>query len=224
MVLDIFALVVIVVLVAAVIAIVVTVGPIPGKKVIFGGDTSPNKWFIDYGKDADLVIHEAFNPPSIFATLGNQLPQLAWRACCAFHTSGPAFGKVMSTIKPRHAVAYHALLDLGAEQYNTYYDSIRATYDDPLSIASDMMVWNVTKEKITERMTVATRNTWAVPGNARQPPPQPGAPDPMSDFIKSGEWGPGFNAQNEMLDEFAEKYNLQDQDWRKRMPWYEPSN
>jgi len=45
----------------------------------------------------------------------------------------------------------------------------------------------------------------------------------MSDFIKSGEWGPGFNAQNEMLDKFAEKYKLQEQDWRKRMPWYEPS-
>jgi hypothetical protein len=30
-------------------------------------------------------------------------------------------------------------------------------------------------------------------------------PDPMSDFIKGGEWGPGFNAQNEMLDAFSEK-------------------
>ena len=82
-----------------------------GLKVIFGGDTSPNKWFIEHGKDADLVIHEAFNPPSVFATLGNQPAQLAWRACCGFHTSGPAFGKIMSTIKPRHAVAYHALID-----------------------------------------------------------------------------------------------------------------
>ena len=121
----------------------------------------------------------------------------------------------MSTIKPRHAVAYHALLDLGTQQYNLYYDSIRATYDGPLSIASDLMVWNVSKDRITERLAVITRNAWAVPGTAMQPPPERGRPDPMSDFIKSGEWGPGFNAQNEMLDEFAEKYNLQDQDWRK---------
>ncbi len=194
-----------------------------GLKVIFGGDTSPNKWFIEYGKDADFVIHEAFNPPGIFATLGNQPAQLAWRACCAFHTSGPAFGKIMSTIEPRHAVAYHALLDQGTQQYNTYYDSIRQTYDGPLSIASDLMVWNITKDKITERMAVVTRNAWAVAGTARQPPPQPGAPDPMSDFIKQGEWGPGFNAQNKMLDDFSEEYNLQDQDWRKTMPWYKPS-
>jgi len=191
-----------------------------GLKVIFGGDTSPNKWFVKYGKDADLVIHEAFNPPGIFATLGNQPAQLAWRACCEFHTSGPSFGKIMSTIEPRHAVAYHALLDQGTQQYNTYYDSIRQTYDGPLSIASDLMMWNITKDKITERMAAITRNAWAVEGTTRQPPPQPGLPDPMSDFIKQGEWGPGFNAQNKMLDDFSEEYNLQDQDWRKTRPWY----
>jgi ribonuclease Z len=126
----------------------------------------------------------------------------------------------MSTIKPRHAIAYHALLDKGTQQYNIYYDSIRQTYDGPLSVATDMMVWNVTKDEIRERMAVRTPNAWAVPGNAEQPPPQPGAPDPISDFIKSGEWGPGFNAQNKMLDEHAERYNLQDQDWRKQKPWY----
>ena len=194
-----------------------------GLKVIFGGDTSPNKWFIKHGKDSDLVIHEAFNPPGIFATLGNQPAQLAWRACCEFHTSGPSFGKIMSTIEPRHAVAYHATLDLGTQQYNTYYDSIRETYDGPLSIASDLMVWNITKEKITERMAVATSNAWPVEGTAKQPPPVKGLPNPISDYIKEGEWGPGFNAQNKMLDEHSENYNLQKQDWRKEKPWYKPA-
>ena len=192
-----------------------------GLKVLFGGDTSPNTWFIEYGRDADLVIHEAFNPPSIFATFGNQPAQLAWRACCEFHTSGPSFGKIMSTIEPRHAVAYHAMLDQGTQQYNLYYDGIRETYDGPLSIASDLMVWNVTEDEITERMAVITSNAWAVPGTARQPPPEPGRPDPMSDFIRNGEWGDGFNAQNEMLDEFMEEYELEDQDWRPAKPWYE---
>jgi ribonuclease Z len=130
-----------------------------GLKVVFGGDTSPNTWFIKYAQDADVVIHEAFNPPSIFATFGNQPAQLAWRACCEFHTSGPAFGKIMSTIQPRHAIAYHAQLDKGTWRYNR-------------------------------------------------------------DFIKSGEWGEAFNAQNDMLDEHMENYNLQDVDWRPTKPWY----
>ena len=42
----------------------------------------------------------------------------------------------------------------------------------------------------------------------------------MTDFIKEGEWAPGFNAQNEMLDEFSEKYNLEKMDWRAAKPWY----
>jgi ribonuclease Z len=113
------------------------------------------------------------------------------------------------------------LLDQGTAQYNLYYDSIRSTYDGPLSIGSDLMVWNVTKDEVLERMTVSTGNAWAVEGTTRQPPPQPGLPDPMSDFIKSGEWGPGFNAQNPMLDEHMEKYKLQDVDWRPEKPWYD---
>ena len=129
----------------------------------------------------------------------------------------------MSTIKPRHAVAYHALLDKVTQQYNTYYDSIRSTYDGPLSIASDLMVWNITKDTIRERMAVVTRNAWAVKGTTRQPPPQPGGADPMTDFIKEGEWGPGFNAQNKLLDEHSKTYELQGQDWRRRKPWYEPT-
>lgn len=192
-----------------------------GLKVVFGGDSSPNKWFVEYAVDADVVIHESFNTPGVFATLGSQPPQLAWRACCEFHTSGPSFGKIMSTIKPRHAIAYHALLDLGSQQYNEYYDSIRSTYDGPLSIGSDLMVWNVTKDDIRERMAVSPANAWAVAGTAKQPPPEAGAPDPMSDFIRSGEWGPGFNAQNPMLDEFMKRYNLEGEDWRLEKPWYE---
>ena len=43
----------------------------------------------------------------------------------------------------------------------------------------------------------------------------------MSDFIKSGEWGPGFNAQNRMLDEHSKNFGLDDQDWRRQKDWYE---
>ncbi len=190
-----------------------------GLKLVFGGDTSPNKWFIKYANDADFVIHEAFAAPEFFVNPLGFPPQLSWRVCCQFHTSGPAFGKIMSTIKPRHAVAYHSFVDAFPE----LRAGIRKTYDGPLSLAEDMMVWNITKDKVVERMVVSPDRAFAVRGPTRQPPPVRGRPDPMSDFIKEGEWGPGFNAQNEMLDEFAKKYKLEKQDWRKQKPWYKPS-
>ncbi len=187
-----------------------------GLKLVFGGDTSPNKWFVKYVRDADFVIHEAFANPERYTTLMGQPAQLSWRMCCEFHTSGPAFGKIMSEIKPRHAVAYHTFDEL----LPSVLAGIRETYDGPLSMATDMMVWNITKDEITERMAVSPDRAWAVEGPTRQPPPDRNRPDVMSDFIKQGEWAPAFNAQNRMLDEYAEKYNLKDQDWRPSKPWY----
>ena len=191
-----------------------------GLKLVYGGDTSPNRWFVEHAKDADFVIHEAFAGPEFFVKDYGQPAQLAWRACCEFHTSGPSFGKIMSEIEPVHAVAYHSM----EEAHQELLLMIRSTYDGPLSIAMDMMTWNITAEGVTERMAVSPDRASAVPGPTRQPGPDPSILNPMSEFITSGEWGPGFNAQNDMLDEHMEKYGLQDQDWRPAKPWYEPNN
>jgi ribonuclease Z len=190
-----------------------------GLKLVFGGDSSPNKWFVEHARDADFVIHEAFASPSFFQEDYGQPPQLAWRACCEFHTSGPAFGKIMSEIEPGYAVAYHTM----EEAHPDLLLAIRSTYDGPLSIARDMMVWNITRDGVKERMAVSPDRASAVPGPTPQPPPEPGRPDPMSDFIRAGEWGPGFNAQNEMLDEHMKRFNLQDRDWRPSKPLYQPN-
>jgi ribonuclease Z len=186
-----------------------------GLSVFFSGDTVPNKWFVKYGKGVDLAIHEAFQAPQQLVDYYNQPPQLAWRACCEFHTSPESFGKIMSTIKPRHAVAFHFFNDEGT-RYGIY-DGIRSTYDGPLSMATDMMVWNITRDKITERMAESTDSAWSVPGTAKQPPPQRGQPNPSTDYIEKGRWLPGFKAQDPMLDKFMKKYDLKEQDWRPEM-------
>ena len=186
-----------------------------GMKIVFGGDTVPNKWFVDNATNADLVIHEAMMMPEQWVMLYNQPPQLAWRACCEFHTSPQSFGKIMSTIKPRHAVAYHFF----NEEDTRYgiYEGIRETYDGPFSMATDMMVWNVTPEKITERMAVSPDDAWSVPGTAKQPPPERGLPNPISKEIDAGRWVPGFQAQDKMLDKFGKENKLEKQDWRPKM-------
>ncbi|MFZ9037004.1 MAG: guanitoxin biosynthesis MBL fold metallo-hydrolase GntH [Gammaproteobacteria bacterium] len=184
-----------------------------GMRVVIGGDTAPNKWFIEHAVDSDLVVHEAFMVPGDFVAWYNQPPQLAWRACCAFHTSGQAFGKIMSQIKPKHGVAYH-FLNEEATRYNLY-GAIRETYDGPLSMASDNMVWNITPEGVEERMAVITEEAWSVPGPTRQgPPEQEGRRPVFSQFSNSGYWLPAYEAQDDAMDEHMNKYNLQDQDWR----------
>ncbi|MCP3849876.1 MAG: MBL fold metallo-hydrolase [Gammaproteobacteria bacterium] len=184
-------------------------------KVVFGGDTVPNTWFQKFAKNADLVIHEAMMQPIQFHELYGQPKQLAWRVCCEFHTSPQSFGKVMSGINPRHAVAYH-FFNEEATRY-PIYEGIRETYEGPLSMADDLMVWNVTKDKITERMAVVTEDAWAVTGTAVQPPPEKDRPSPMSDYINSQRWVEGFKAQDKMLDKFRDENNMQKQDWRPAM-------
>ncbi len=187
-----------------------------GMKVVIGGDTYPNRWFLQYAKGADLVIHEAFMGPEQFVKFYIQPPGLAWRVCCAFHTSGPAFGKVMSEIKPGRAVAFH-FLNEEATRY-ALYEEIRSTYDGPLSMATDMMVWNITKKGVTERMAVSPDEAWAVPGEAVQPPPEKGTPSEYTPFILQGRWDEGVQpVQKELLDKHMKKYGLEDQDWRKQM-------
>jgi ribonuclease Z len=184
-------------------------------RVVFGGDTAPNKWFIKWATDADLVIHESFMVPNDFVEWYNQPPQLAWRACCAFHTSGQAFGKIMSTVKPVHAVAYH-FLNEEATRYNLY-EAIRETYDGALSMATDNMVWNVKPEGVTERMAVITEDAWSVPGPSQQGGPETGRRAVFSDFTNAGYWLPAYEAQNEAMDRHMKKYGLEDQDWRPGM-------
>ena len=186
-----------------------------GMTVFFSGDSVPNKWYVKYGKGVDLAIHEAFFPPETFVQFYNQPPQLGWRTCCEFHTSAQAFGKIMSEIEPRHAVAYHFFNEEGTRY--ALYEGVRETYSGPLSLATDMMVWNITKEAITERMAVSADDAWSVPGTAEQPPPDKSTPNPMSKELDASRWVPAFKAQDGMLDEHMKKYGLEDQDWRSAM-------
>jgi ribonuclease Z len=179
-----------------------------GLRIVFGGDTFPNKWFVEYAQGADFVIHECMPTPEQLVEFYNQPPQLAWRASGGFHTSPPAFGKVMSMCKPRHAVAYHFFNEEGT-RYGIF-EQIRTTYSGPLSLAMDNMVWNVTKEKIVERMAVSTDEAWATPGTAKQPPPQAGTPDPMTDFTKGGMLHKDVvEAQGDLMREFWKKHNVE---------------
>lgn len=86
-------------------------------------------------------------------------------------------------------------------------DSGRPPYDGPLSLATDNMVWNITKAEIVVRMAVSPDQAWAVPGPNKPPAPIEGVPDPLSDFIKAGKW-PVDDAQGGMIQEFKKEHGL----------------
>ena len=172
-----------------------------GLKFVFGSDSYPNNWFVQYAKDADLAVHECFVAVPDLVKKMKFTPEQALVVGTQIHTAPEAFGKLMSNIQPRMAVAYHFFKDFDTTA--EINDRVRTTYDGPLSLAEDFMVWNITKDKIEVRMAVVEEATWAPPlAGAAQPPggdadrekfsEAMGVPvEAMqySDFISSGRWG-----------------------------------
>ncbi len=176
-----------------------------GYKFVFGGDTFPNKWFIEHATDADFAIHECFHLPGQMVKFYGQPPTLALRVATRIHTSPAAFGKIMSTVKPRLAVAYH-FFNEEATRYQIY-DAVRQTYDGPLSMATDNMVWNIRRDEIVERMAVITDEAWSVP--TLEPPPRRATP-PISMFSKeilNGRWNVS-DVEKTMVKEHADKFGI----------------
>ena len=140
-----------------------------GMKFVYGSDSYPNKWFNKYAKDADIAIHECFIAVPDLVRKMKFTPEQALTVGTQIHTAPEAFGKIMSEIKPRMAVAYHFFKDF--DTTSEVYERIRTTYDGPLSLAEDFMVWNITKDGITMRMAAIEEATWAPPltGEAQLP-------------------------------------------------------
>jgi ribonuclease Z len=186
-----------------------------GYKIVYGGDTMPNTWMLKYAKNADIVIHEVMPMPADMVKFYNQPPQLAIRASCGFHTCAPAFGKIMSQLKPRLAVAFHWFNEEGTRYHQL--EGIRETYDGELSMATDNLVWNIRKNEIIERMAVITEEAWAVPGATKQPGP---------DRTRKSEYTPWTlghvydtsDVEKETVDEFNKEFKLKPAPYKPQKP------
>jgi len=179
-----------------------------GFKFVFGGDTYPNKWFAEYAKDADLAIHECFIAVPALIEKFKFTPQGALDVGTQVHTSPEAYGKMMSIIKPRMAVAYHFFND-----WDTASDierRIRTTYDGPLSLSTDYMVWNITRDEIRVRMAVVDEDVWPPQPTEKPLVPDPTLKVPFSDFVIKGKYDMKEVIQP-AYDEINEKYDLNEQ-------------
>jgi ribonuclease Z len=103
-----------------------------GRSVVISGDTKYNQNVIDYGRGADLLIHEvdATNDPSHQAIMNN-------------HTSPEDAGRIFTEAAPKMA-AYTHILRLGSSDYpppslDELAARTRETYDGPLTIGEDLL-------------------------------------------------------------------------------------
>ena len=100
------------------------------------------------------------------------------------YLTGWSCGKIFAKLKPRMAIAYHTFND-----FNTAPDilaGIRKTYAGPLTLADDLLVWNVDANGVRVRRVIATDEPW--PATPPQPagPPNPSERTKLSDWLEDG--------------------------------------
>lgn len=156
-----------------------------GMKLAYSSDTFPNKWWMEYTVGVDISIHEAFITPEALVEKQGFTPEAALNVGTQVHTSPAQFGKVMAATEPRMAVAYHFFNDFDTAP--AVLRDIRRTYDGPLALATDYMVFNVTKDDIRVRMAVIDEDIWPQPSTIPLVPPDRSLlRTTMTDFIIEG--------------------------------------
>jgi len=82
---------------------------------------------------------------------------------------------------------------------------VRENYDGPLSMVTDMMMWNITRDGVTERMAVSPDHAWDVAGPSERLAPDPNRASEYTQFIlddsldvddANAQWMQEFMARN----------------------------
>ena len=163
-----------------------------GLSFVFGGDSVPNKWFLKEAKGADVVVHECFFTPEQWMKIAGFPYKQAYWVTSVIHTPPEGFGKIMSEIKPRMAVAYHYWNHRDIEF--EIFEGVRKTYDGPLTMSDDLTVINVTKDQIEVREATIDHEAWAQGTSTEWDTAPRGDPATglMADWLREGEVK-GFN-------------------------------
>ncbi|MGI6138379.1 MAG: MBL fold metallo-hydrolase [Candidatus Hydrogenedentales bacterium] len=139
-----------------------------GMSMIFSGDTKPNNYMIEQGKGVDVLIHEMVVPPEVWAAKNSGLTpdDPAWPQALTYakavqdssHTTQKALGYIFSQTQPRLGVPTH--FQVNGDTVGPAMDDIRKFYKGDVAIATDLLVLNVSKDKIRQRKAVIDEWAW----------------------------------------------------------------
>jgi ribonuclease Z len=133
-----------------------------GLKMSYSGDTTPTRWLLDGANGADIIFHECSDPVEVLIKRRNFPPAAAWMIATTSHTQPEMAGRIFEQLAPRMAVCFH-YVNNGIDARERLSAAVRRTYDGPLNVAQDMMVWNVTPNTVTTRMVVGGDFTFDMP-------------------------------------------------------------
>jgi ribonuclease Z len=129
-----------------------------GLRVVFSGDTRPCRYVVDAAAGADLLIHECFQSPGVFAQATGLPLETALKITGLAHTIPDQMGKILDRTKPRMGALWHLDVSPGVD---AVFDELGVNYSGPVTVTQDLTVFNVTEQAVTARQ--ATVNDAASP-------------------------------------------------------------
>jgi ribonuclease Z len=133
-----------------------------GRSVVFSGDTRPCRFVVEAADGADLLIHETFPSPSVYAQKAGVPLPFAEAVVNGVHTSPVMAGKVFAAAGARMSVMWHLAVD--HQTVGSAHREMRAHYEGPVTIAQDLTVFNLTPDAVVTRQAVVDPVPWPVLG------------------------------------------------------------
>lgn len=134
-----------------------------GLSFVFLGDGKPSQFMVDNAQNVDVLVHEAFVPAKEYAAKTHLPLQIAQNICHGVHCPPRSAGKIFDLCQPRLGVIYHTMISEDLKL--PIIEDLRLTWQGPAALAEDLMVLNVTKDKITQRMAVVPDYAWPAPSH-----------------------------------------------------------
>jgi ribonuclease Z len=136
-------------------------------KVVFSGDTRPCRYVVEAGEGADLLIHECFQSPKVFAKATGLPLETALQITSLAHTIPEQVGKILDRTKPRMGALWHLDVTPGVD---TVFEELGAHYDGAVTVTQDLTVFNVTEDAVTARQAKVNDAAPPVHGSSKTSP------------------------------------------------------
>lgn len=154
-----------------------------GLNVVFSGDTRPCRYVVDAAAGADLLIHECFQSPAVYARATGLPLETALNITRLAHTIPSQMGQILDMCRPRMGALWHLDLTPGVDGV---FDEVGTHYTGPVTVTQDFTVFNITKDAIVARQAKVNDAAPPVHGTSQTTPgldPRPTPPTWWDDAL-----------------------------------------
>ena len=154
-----------------------------GFKVVFSGDTRPCRYVVDAAAGADLLIHECFQSPAVYARATGLPLETALNITRLAHTIPDQMGQILDMSRPRMGALWHLDVTPGVDGV---LDEVGTHYTGPVTVTQDFTVFNITEDAVVARQAKVSDATSPVHGTSQTNPeldPRPTPPTWWNDAL-----------------------------------------